>query len=106
MAGNGGVRSAHGHRDHGPRGGVADDGWRVLVAGLGWQCKLEGASGHVPGKVSGGGAHPSAVSATRGRSSGRRLRTSLPDVEMVAGGDHGEVLRLGGGYAVVRHELI
>jgi hypothetical protein len=25
---------------------------------------------------------------------------------MVAGGDHGEVLRLGGGYAVVRHELI
>jgi hypothetical protein len=44
----------------------------------------------------------SGVPAVRGRSSGEQLHTSTPDVEVVAGGDPGEVLRLGGGYAVVR----
>jgi hypothetical protein len=52
--------------------------------------------------VSGRGAHPSGVPAVRGWSSGGRLHTSMPDVEVVAGGDPGEVLRLGGGYAVIR----
>jgi hypothetical protein len=71
----------------GQLGGAADDGWSVLVAGLGRQRKLEGASWRAPGKVTGGGAHPSGVPAARGRSSGGRLDTSTPDVEAVAGGD-------------------
>jgi hypothetical protein len=52
------------------------------------------------------GAHPSGVPMTRGRSSGGRLHTSTPDDEVVAGGDLGEVLRLGRGYAIVRAEPI
>jgi hypothetical protein len=76
--------------------GAADDGWPVLVAGLGRRCKLEGASGRALDMVSGEGAHPSGVPAVRGRSSGGRLHTSTPDVEVVVGSDPGEVLRLGG----------
>jgi hypothetical protein len=87
-------------------GGAANDGWPVLMAGLGWRRKLEGALGHAPGMVTGGGAHPSGMPAARGQSSSGRLRTSTPDVEVVAGGDPGEVMRLGGGYAVVRAEPI
>jgi hypothetical protein len=56
--------------------------------------------------VTGEGAHLGGVLAARGWSSGGRLRTSTPDVEVVAGSDPGEVLRLGGGYAVVRAEPI
>jgi hypothetical protein len=59
-----------------------------------------------PGKVTGGGAHPSGMPTVRERSSGRWLRTSMPNVEVVAGGDPDEVQRLGGGYAVVRVEPI
>jgi hypothetical protein len=99
-----GVRPARDHRGHGPHGGATDDGWLVLVVGLGQRRKLEGASGWAPSKVSSGGAHPSGVSTARGRSSGERLHTLMPDVEVVAGGDPGEVLRLGRGYAVVRAE--
>jgi hypothetical protein len=100
-----GARPARGHRSRGPRGGAADNGWPVLVAGLGQRCKLEGASGRAPGKVAGGGAHPSGVPTVRGRSSGKRLRTSMPDIEVVASSDPSEVLRLGGGYAVVRADF-
>jgi hypothetical protein len=95
-----------GPRGRGPRGGAADDGWPVLVVGLGRQRKLEGALGREPGKVSGGGAHPSSVLTVRGRSSGGRLHTSMPDVDVVADSNPGEVLQLGGGYAVVRAEPI
>jgi hypothetical protein len=49
---------------------MADDGWPVLVAGLGRRRKLEGASGQVPSKVTGGGAHPCGVSAVRGEELG------------------------------------
>jgi hypothetical protein len=87
-------------------GGAADDGWRVLVAGLGRWRKLEGASRRTPDKVSGAGAHPSVLPVVRGQSSGGRLCMSTPDVEVVAGGDPVEVLWLGRGYAVVRHEPI
>jgi hypothetical protein len=87
-------------------GDAADDGWQVLVAGLGRQRKLEEASRRAPDMVSGGGAHPSGMPVVRGRSSGWRLRMSTPDVEGVAGSDPGEVLRLGRGYAVVRHKPI
>jgi hypothetical protein len=80
-------------------------GRRRLVSARGGArlaAQARGASGRVPGKVSGGGAHPSGMPAARGRSSGGRLHTSTSDVEVVAGGDSGEVLWLGGGYAVVR----
>jgi hypothetical protein len=60
----------------------------------------------VPDKVSDGGAHLSGVPVARGRSSIGRLSTSTPDIEVMADGDPGEVLRLGRGYAVVRHEQI
>jgi hypothetical protein len=90
----------------GPRGGATDDGWPVLVAGLGRWCKLEGASGRAPDKVTSGGAHLSGVPAARGRSLGERLCMSTPDIEVVVSGDPGEVLRLGGGYAVVRAKPI
>jgi hypothetical protein len=90
------AQPARGHHGGGPCGGVADDGWPVLVVGLGRRCKLEGASGRAPGKVTGGGAHPSGVPVARGRSSGGRLRTSTPDVKVVANSDPGEVLWLGG----------
>jgi hypothetical protein len=90
----------------GQRGGAADDGWSVLVARLGQRRKLEGASGHAPGRVSGGGAHPSGVPVATGRSLGGRSHTSTADVEVVAGGDPDEVLQLGGGYAIVRTEPI
>jgi hypothetical protein len=69
----------------------------VLTAGLGRRHKLEGASGRAPGKVLGGGAHPSGVPTVRGQSSGGWFRTSTLDVEVVADGDPSEVLRLGGG---------
>jgi hypothetical protein len=88
------------------RDGAIDDSWRVLVAGLGRWRKLEGASRNAPSKVSGGGAHPSVVPAAKGQSSGGRLHTSTPNVEVVASGNPGEVLWLGRGYAVVRHEPI
>jgi hypothetical protein len=94
-----GVWPACDHRGRGPHGGATNDGWLVLVVGLGQRCKLEGASGWA-----GGGAHPSGVPTARGRSSGERLHTSMPDAEVVAGGDPDEVLRLGRGYAVVRAE--
>jgi hypothetical protein len=42
------------------------------------------------------GAHSSGVPTVRGRSSGGRLHTSTPNVEVVANGDSVEVLRLGG----------
>jgi hypothetical protein len=74
--------------------------------GLGWWRNLEGASGHAYGRVSGGGAHPSGVSVARGRSSGGLLHTSKPDVEVVAGGDPGEIPGLGEGYAIIRAEPI
>jgi hypothetical protein len=100
------ARRGHGHRSRSRRGGTGGHGLPVLVAGLGWWHKLEGASGRAPDKVSGGGAYPSGVPVVRRRSSGGRLHTSTPDVEVVAGRDPGEVLRLGGGYAVVRAEPI
>jgi hypothetical protein len=87
--------TGHGHRGRSRRGGTGGHGLPVLVAGLGWWRKLEGASGRAPGKVSGGGAYPSGVPVVRRRSSGGRLHTSTPDVEVVAGRDPGEVLRLG-----------
>jgi hypothetical protein len=97
-----------GHGQHAVTAVVActDDGWNVLAAGLDRQRKLEGASGRAPDEVSGGGAHPSGMPIARGWSSGGRLHTLTPDVEVVAGGDPGEVLRLGGGYAVIRAEPI
>jgi hypothetical protein len=42
----------------------------------------------------------------RGQSSGGRLCSSMADVEVVASGDPSVVLRLGGRYAVIRHEPI
>jgi hypothetical protein len=51
---------------HGEPGGAADDGWAVLVVGLGQWGKLEGASGRAPSKVIGGGAHPSGMPAASG----------------------------------------
>jgi hypothetical protein len=74
-----------GHRGRGPRGGAADDSWLVLMEGLGRWLKLEGASGRVPDKVSGGGAHRSGVPAARGRSSGGQFHMFTSDVEVVAG---------------------
>jgi hypothetical protein len=97
-----------GHGQHAVTAVMActDDGWPVLTAGLDRQRKLEGASGRVPDEVSGGGAHLSGMPTVRGSSSGGRLHTSTPDVEVVAGGDLGKVLWLGGGYAVNRAEPI
>jgi hypothetical protein len=60
----------HGHRGHGPRRGMTDDGWPVLATGLGRRRKLKGASGHAPGRVSGRGDHPSGMPMARGRSLG------------------------------------
>jgi hypothetical protein len=91
-----GARPAHGHRSRDPRGGLADDGWPVLVAGLGRQCKLKRASGWVPGKVIDGGAHLSGVPAARGRARvggcARRRRTSRwwPAVTPVRSYGYGE----------------
>jgi hypothetical protein len=82
-----GMRPACSLHGRGRCGGAADDGWSVLVAGLRRQCKLEGASGRAPGKVTGGGAHPSGMPAVRGRSSGGRLHTSTPNIKVVVGGD-------------------
>jgi hypothetical protein len=65
--------------------------------GLGRRCKLKGVSGRAPNKVSGGGAHPSGVSVVRGWSSGGRVHSSMPNVEVMAGGDPDEVLQLGEG---------
>jgi hypothetical protein len=73
-----------------------DDGWNVLAARLDRQRKLEGASGRAPGEMSGGGAHSSGMPVARGWSSNGRLHTLTPDVEVVVGGDLGDVLRLGG----------
>jgi hypothetical protein len=96
-----GARPARSHHGQGPHGGTGDDGWPVLMAGLGRWHKLERASGHASGKVTGGGAHPSGMTVARGWSSGGQLRTSTPNVEVVADGDPSEVLWLGGGYAAV-----
>jgi hypothetical protein len=52
------VRSVRGHHVHGSRGGAAGDDWSILVAGLGWQRKLEGVLGCEPGKVARREAHP------------------------------------------------
>jgi hypothetical protein len=102
-----GTRPERDRRARGPRGGTVVDGWPVLVAVLGRWCTLEGVPGRAPSKVSDGGAHPSGVSAVRGRSSSGRLCSSMPDVKVVPGGDPGEVLWLrGGGYVVIRHEPI
>jgi hypothetical protein len=100
------VHSVRGHHAHGSRGGAAGDDWLILVAGLGWQRKLEGVLGCEPGKVARREAHPSGVSIARGRSSGRRLCSLMLDVEAVAGGDPDEVLWLRGRYTVIRHEPI
>jgi hypothetical protein len=62
--------AGRGHRACGPRDEAADDCWPMLVAALGWWCKLKGVSGHAPGKVSDGGAHPRGMSVARGRSLG------------------------------------
>jgi hypothetical protein len=82
-----GMWPARSHHGRGRCGGAVDNGWSVLVAGLRRQCKLEGASGRAPGKVTGGGAHPSGVPTVRGRSSGGRLHTSTPNVKVVVDGD-------------------
>jgi hypothetical protein len=78
-----GARPPRSHCGRGPRGDAADDGWPVLVAGLGWRCKLEGASGRVPGMVTGEGAHLGGVPAAGGGGGGaqaggcaRRCQTS------------------------------
>jgi hypothetical protein len=96
--------TAHGRQRRDAGRGATDDGWPVLMAGLGRRRKIEGASGRALGKVTCWGAHLSGVPAVRGWSSGGRLRTSKSDVEVVADGDPNMVLRLGGGYAIVRAE--
>jgi hypothetical protein len=93
-----GARQAHSHCSHGPRSGAADDDWPVLTTGLGWRRKLKGALGREPGKVSSRGDHPSGMPAARAE-----LGRAVAHVDAGRRGDDpGEVLRLGGGYAVVR----
>jgi hypothetical protein len=91
---------------NGPCGGAADDGWSVLMAGLGQRRKLEGGLGAGARLGVRRGSSPEWRAGSEGGELGRRLHTSTPDVEVVAGGDPDKVLRLGGGYVVVRAELI
>jgi hypothetical protein len=59
------VRSTHGHRAHGSRGGMTGDGCPVLVAGLGRHRKHEGGHGSTLGKLMEGGSHCSGLTSGR-----------------------------------------
>jgi hypothetical protein len=97
-----GARPARGHRGHG-----LHERW--LACARGGARPVAQARGSLGAGAQRGvrwGSSPEWHADSEGWSSGGRLHTSTPDVEVVAGGDPGEVLWLGGGYAVIRAEPI
>jgi hypothetical protein len=75
------ARRALGHHARGRRS------WPVLVGGLGWWCKLEGVSGHAPGKGKRWWSSPSIGAVARRRKRGHAGALCGGGSAPVAGGD-------------------